>query len=128
MTLLNKVWVCVAIARDKQNKTKYSEGKQYHINQIARYSSLCFNIIHINWFHRYSFVFHYSNPDDYSSITNEGTEHKEDTSNHPEGNSCDIVSIFGSAGDNIVECVDKDEDCGDELLVYPATFTESSWV
>ena len=111
MKLWNKIWVCVAIARDKQDKTKYSEGKQCHINQIVRYSSLCFSIIHINRFHlRYSFVVLFSDPDDYSSITEEGTEHKEDTSNHPEGNSCDIVSIFRGGGDDIVEEVDKDKD------------------
>ena len=80
-----------------------------------RYSSLCFTIIHINRFHlRYSFVVLFSDPDDYSSITDEGTEHKEDTSNHPEGNSCDIVSILRGVGDDIVEEVDKDKDCGDE--------------
>ena len=59
-------------------------------------------------------VVHYSDPDDYSGITDEGTEHKEDTSNHPVGNSCDIVGIFGSAGDNIVVCVYENEDRGDE--------------
>ena len=59
-------------------------------------------------------MFNNSQPGDDNGITDERTEHKEDTSNHPEGNSCDIVSIFRGGGDDIVEEVDEDKDCGDE--------------
>ena len=59
-------------------------------------------------------MIHNSDPDDDNGIADEGAKDKEDTSENPDDNSCDIVSIFRSTGDNIVECVDEDEDCGDE--------------
>ena len=93
---------------------------------------MCIVVVYICWFDFCYFVIFSTitnpDPDDDNGIADEGAEDKEDTSKNPDDNSCDIVSIFRSAGDNIVECVDEDEDCGDELLVYPATFTESSWV
>ena len=57
---------------------------------------------------------HNSDPDDDNGIADEGAKDKEDTSENPDDNRCDIVSVFRSVGDDIVERVDQNEDRGDE--------------
>ena len=59
-------------------------------------------------------MFNNPQPGDDNGITDERTEHKENAAKDPEDNGRDVVSIFGSVGDDIVEGVDEDEDCGDE--------------
>ena len=59
-------------------------------------------------------MIHNSDPDDDNGIADKGTEDKKDTPKHPDDNSCDIVSIFRSVGDDIVERVDQNKDRGDD--------------
>ena len=66
-------------------------------------------------------VINNSDPDDDNGIAEEGAKDEEYTSEHPRDNSCNIVSILGSVGDDIVERVDQNEDRGDDE-------TTSGWV
>ena len=57
---------------------------------------------------------HNPDPDDDNGIAEEGAKDKEHTSENPGDNSCDIVSILGSVGDDIVERVDQNKESSDE--------------
>ena len=59
-------------------------------------------------------MIHNSDRDDDNGIADESTKDKEDTAKHPDDNSCDIVSIFRSVGDDIVKGIDKNQDRGDD--------------
>ena len=66
-------------------------------------------------------MIHNSDPDDDNGIADEGAEDEEDAPENPDDNSCDVVRIFRSVGDDIVERVDQNKDRGDDE-------TTSGWV